>query len=93
MPTVLKTLHTVIAETGERLFSRIAKDQESLKKFPELMRDIVEEELMPSIDYKYAAFKVLGRNLRTMTPEQREKFVVFYAQLLSKNLRNSVKTI
>ena len=42
--------YTVIADAGERLFSRIAKDQESLKKFPELMRDIVEEELMPSID-------------------------------------------
>jgi phospholipid transport system substrate-binding protein len=44
--------YTVITDAGERLFSRISKDQESLKVFPELMRDIVEEELMPSIDYK-----------------------------------------
>ena len=50
--------YAVIADTGERLFSRISKNQESLKVFPDLMRDIVEEELMPSIDYKYAAFKV-----------------------------------
>ena len=68
--------YTVIADAGERLFARISKDQESLEKFPELMRDIVEEELMPSIDYKYAAFKVLGKNLTKMTKEQREKFIV-----------------
>lgn len=83
--------YTVIAETGERLFSRIAKDQESLKKFPELMRDIVEEELMPSIDYKYAAFKVLGRNLRTMTPEQREKFVVSMRSYLVRTYAIALK--
>ena len=39
------------------------------------MREIVEEELMPSIDYKYAAFKILGKHLRKSSKEQRAKFV------------------
>jgi phospholipid transport system substrate-binding protein len=83
--------YTVIADTGQRLFSRIAKDQESLKKFPELMRDIVEEELMPSIDYKYAAFKVLGKNLRKMTKTQREKFTVSMRSYLVRTYAVALK--
>jgi phospholipid transport system substrate-binding protein len=83
--------YTVIAETGQRLFSRIEKDQESLKKFPDLMRNIVEEELMPSIDYKYAAFKVLGKNLRTMTSDQREKFVVSMRSYLVRTYAIALK--
>ena len=83
--------YTVIAETGQRLFSRIAKDQESLKKFPELMRDIVEEELMPSIDYKYAAFKVLGKNLSKMTKKQREKFTISMRSYLVRTYAIALK--
>jgi phospholipid transport system substrate-binding protein len=81
----------VIAETGQRLFSRIANDQEALKKFPELMRDIVEDELMPSIDYKYAAFKVLGKNLNKMSKAQREKFVVSMRSYLVKTYATALK--
>lgn len=83
--------YLVIADTGQRLFSRIAEDQESLKKFPELMRNIVEEELMPSIDYKYAAFKVLGKNLRKMTKEQREKFTVSMRSYLVRTYATALK--
>lgn len=64
----------VIQQTGDKLFSRIAENQASLKKFPELMRDIVEEELMPAIDHRYAAFKILGKHLRKTNKAQRAKF-------------------
>jgi len=83
--------YSVIAETGQRLFSRIANDQEALKKFPDLMRNIVEEELMPSIDYKYAAFKVLGKNLNKMSKAQREKFVVSMRSYLVKTYATALK--
>jgi len=83
--------YAVIADTGERLFSRISKNQESLKVFPDLMRDIVEEELMPSIDYKYAAFKVLGKNLKKMTKEQRDKFTVSMRSYLVRTYAIALK--
>lgn len=67
--------YQVIEVTGNKLFARIANNQDSLNKFPELMREIVEEELMPSIDYQYAAFKILGKHLRKSTKAQRAKFV------------------
>ena len=49
--------YQVIEVAGNSLFAKIASNQDALKKFPELMRDIVEEELMPSVDYQYAALK------------------------------------
>ncbi len=67
--------YQVIEVTGNKLFTKIADNQEALKKFPELMRDIVEAELMPAIDYRYASFKILGKHLRKSTKEQRAKFV------------------
>jgi len=67
--------YLVLKNTGDKLFTRIANNQQELEKFPELMRDIVNEELMPNVDYKYAAYMILGKNLKNTTKEQRAKFV------------------
>jgi len=65
----------VLEDIGTKLFSRIAANQQEIKKFPALMQVIVEEELMPSIDYRYASYRILGKNLRTTNKEQRLQFV------------------
>ncbi len=67
--------YVVLENIGNKLFNRIAANQQEIKKFPALMQIIVEEELMPSIDYKYASYRILGKNLRNTNKEQRAKFV------------------
>ena len=67
--------YLVLKEVGNSLFTRIAANQKEIKKFPLLMRDIVEEELMPSIDYRYASYKILGKHLKKTTKEQRAEFL------------------
>ncbi len=67
--------YVVLENVGTKLFGRIAANQQEIKKFPALMQNIVEEELMPSIDYKYASYRILGKHLRKTTKEQRAKFV------------------
>lgn len=67
--------YSVLENVGNKLFNRIAANQQEIKKFPALMQDIVEEELMPSIDYRYASYRILGKNLRNTNKEQRAKFV------------------
>jgi len=67
--------YVVLESVGTKLFSRIAANQQEIKKFPALMQDIVEAELMPSIDYRYASYRILGKHLRNTTKEQRAKFV------------------
>lgn len=66
--------YVVLKEVGNNLFTRIAANQKEIKKFPLLMRDIVEEELMPSIDYRYASYKILGKHLKKTTKTQRAEF-------------------
>lgn len=67
--------HQEISAMGDKLFSRISNSQQELDLFPELMREIVEEELMPTVDVKYAAYKVLGKHLKKTTKQQRSQFV------------------
>jgi phospholipid transport system substrate-binding protein len=67
--------YVVLDNIGTQLFSRIAANQQEIKKFPLYMRVIVEEELMPSIDYKYVAYKILGKHLKKTSKEQRAEFV------------------
>ena len=67
--------YTVLKTAGTNLFTRISANQQAIAKFPHLMRDIVEEELMPSIDYRYAAYRILGKHLKKTSKVQRADFV------------------
>tara|TARA_R110000744_G_scaffold333035_2_gene438405 strand:+ start:4347 stop:4961 length:615 start_codon:yes stop_codon:yes gene_type:complete len=82
--------YQVIEVTGNNLFTKIANNQDALKKFPDLMRDIVEEELMPSVDYQYAAFKILGKHLRNTTKEQRVNFISAMRSYLVRTYANAL---
>ncbi len=82
--------YKVIEVTGNKLFAKIANNQEALKKFPDLMRDIVEEELMPSVDYQYASFKILGKHLNKTTAEQRVKFITAMRAYLVRTYANAL---
>lgn len=76
--------YAVLEETGNKLFKRIADNQQEIEKFPRLMLDIVEEELMPAIDYRYASYKILGKHLKKTSAEQREQFVASMHSYLAR---------
>jgi len=67
--------YVVLKTAGSNLFSRLSTNQQAITKFPHLIRDIVEEELMPSIDYRYASYRILGKHLKKISKEQRTEFV------------------
>ncbi len=67
--------YVVLKTTGTNLFSRISANQQAIKESPQLLRDIIEEELMPSMDYHYASYRVLGKHLRKISKPQRIEFV------------------
>lgn len=47
---------------ADNTFSRIARDQGKIIANPEVLRDIVNEELVPYIDSRYAALRVIGNS-------------------------------
>ncbi|WP_434360811.1 phospholipid-binding protein MlaC [Parasalinivibrio latis] len=84
--------YELMNEVAKITFSRIKSEQTELQANPEQLRVVVEEELLPYVNVKYAAYKVLGRNLRGSTENEREVFlkafqdylVASYAQVMTQ---------
>lgn len=56
--------YQMMTGVAEVAFNRLKAEQGAIKKDPNQLKVIVEEELMPYVNYKYAALKVLGPNAR-----------------------------
>lgn len=76
--------YTMIHKVAEITFKRFENEQSNIQKEPNILKTIVREELVPYVDYRYAAFKVIGTNLKKTTEEERNEFVpVFRDYLIS----------
>lgn len=71
-------LERVANTTAERISNDRAKIDEDL----DYLREIIREELMPYVDSTYAAKRVLGRNLKDTTAEQRQQFYAVFREYL-----------
>lgn len=67
--------NTVIKSVSDKTFARITAEETRLKANPSYIQVVIEEELIPYFDYKYAAYKVLGTHLKKTTAAQRNEFV------------------
>ncbi|OHU95438.1 MlaC/ttg2D family ABC transporter substrate-binding protein [Pseudoalteromonas byunsanensis] len=56
----LQDPYEMVQQVADNTFKRITKDQAIILEDKEHLRVIVEQELLPYIDYKYAAYRVLG---------------------------------
>ncbi|WP_395343862.1 phospholipid-binding protein MlaC [Ningiella sp. W23] len=72
----------MIETVANRTFDRIKREQVALKENPALMDDILRDELMPYIDYRFSAFKVLGRYARKAKPEELKEYVDLFEEYL-----------
>jgi phospholipid transport system substrate-binding protein len=61
---------------ADKTFSRIAQDQSKIQADPEVLRLIVNEELVPHIDSRYAALRVIG-NSADLRNTPREDLLAF----------------
>jgi len=74
--------YNMVQGAAEQTFKRFAAEQQSIKENPNLLKDIVREELMPYINYKYSAFKVIGKHLKKTTDAERRAFVPVFREYL-----------
>ncbi|RSD32404.1 phospholipid-binding protein MlaC [Vibrio pectenicida] len=76
--------YQMMKQVSEQAFDRLKLEQDKIQKNPDYLKVIVEEELMPYINEKYAALKLLGPNLKGAKREDVGKFIVsFRAYLVS----------
>lgn len=64
----------LVQVVAKELFERIASEQDVISQNPEQLRIVVSEQLVPSINHKYAAAMVLGKYHKKTTPAQRQEF-------------------
>ncbi|WP_286271417.1 MlaC/ttg2D family ABC transporter substrate-binding protein [Thalassotalea hakodatensis] len=73
----------MIKAVADITFKRFAREQTEIRKNPNLLKQIVREELVPYIDYRYAAFKVIGaKNFKNTTAAERDEFVPVFLNYL-----------
>ena len=73
-----KLVETVAMKT----FDRIKANQDKLKTDPDFLRTIMEEELLPHIDYQFAAFMVLGKYFKSVPKEKLNEYVTVFREYL-----------
>jgi phospholipid transport system substrate-binding protein len=74
--------YELVHEVGLITFDRIKREREEIEQNPELLRAVIEEELLPYIDYKFSALKVLGKNLKSVPREKVPEFIQVFREYL-----------
>lgn len=65
----------IVQQTADTLFPKIQKLYNEKKLTAENVMPLVVQDLMPHVDIKYAAYKVLGAHIKSTNEAQRERFV------------------
>ncbi len=74
--------YELIQVVGMKTFDRIKNDQVKIQQDPEVLRTIVREELLPYVDYRFSAFKVLGRYFKKASKDELNEFVSVFREYL-----------
>ncbi len=91
--------YSMMKQVSEQTFDRLKAEQEKIHQDPNYLKQIVEQELMPYVNSKYAALKLLGTNLKGAKREDVSEFIdafhqyliSSYAQVLTQYTDQSVK--
>lgn len=66
--------HQVVEKATREVLDRIVQDRPVFKKDPDHLYVIVEENLVPYVDFDRIAKRVMAKQYKTATPEQRARF-------------------
>lgn len=72
----------IVQETSEKLLEILQKDNERLRNSHQDMRRLVDEILLPVIDFDAFSKLILGHNWRKATPAQRRRFIQEFKGML-----------
>ncbi len=80
--------YKLMNEAAQKTFDRLKNEQPKIKANPNYLRDIVDQELLPYVQVKYAGALVLGRYYKEATPAQREAYFAAFREYLKPGLRS-----
>ena len=74
--------YQMMKQVSVQVFNRLKLEQDTVRKNPDHLKVIVEEELMPYVNEKYTALKLLGPNLKSAKREDIGKFIAAFQNCL-----------
>lgn len=74
--------HQLVSEVAQNTFDRLNTEQSKINADPKYLRSIVREEMLPGVDVRFSAFRVIGKQLNDTTPAQRDAFVDAFSEYL-----------
>jgi phospholipid transport system substrate-binding protein len=76
--------YVLLVDVATQTFSRIKKERQLIEADPELLRKVMEEELLPYVDYNFSALKVLGKHYKKVPREKIPEYIsVFRSYLIT----------
>lgn len=76
--------YTLMDQAAAKTFTRLKNEQGKIKQNPDYLREIVQQELMPYVQVKYAGALVLGRFYNQATPAQRDAYYKAFGDYLDQ---------
>ncbi len=77
-------------QTTEQMLQAIKAHRAELKRDPSMIYDLVKELVLPHFDFELMSRLVLAQNWRTAEPDQRQRFVNEFRQLLVRTYGRSL---
>ncbi|MCW8333138.1 phospholipid-binding protein MlaC [Vibrio sp. DBSS07] len=74
--------YQMMQHVAQQAFERLKNEQAEVHRNPDHLKVIVEEELMPYVNEKYAALKLLGPNLKGADKKDVETFIIAFRKYL-----------
>ena len=76
--------YEMMKQVSEHTFARLKAEQNRIRKEPNYLKVVVDEEMMPYVNEKYAALKLLGSNLKGAKREDVSEFIrAFHCYLVT----------
>jgi phospholipid transport system substrate-binding protein len=85
-----QTPHEIVEETSQQVLEIIDERGRELEQDPEARNRLVDEIIGPVVDFEVFSQLVLGTHWRTATPEQRERFMAAFQDMLVRTYTKSL---
>ncbi|QBM25233.1 phospholipid-binding protein MlaC [Citrobacter arsenatis] len=76
--------YKLMDEAAQKTFDRLKNEQPKIRSNPDYLRQVVDQELLPYVQVKYAGALVLGRYYKEATPAQREAYFAAFREYLKQ---------
>jgi phospholipid transport system substrate-binding protein len=76
--------YKLMDEAAKKTFDRLKNEQPKIRANPDYLRDVVDQELLPYVQIKYAGALVLGRYYKDATPAQRDAYFAAFREYLKQ---------